>query len=87
VAARAWTNTAESLGIEIRRVPSALGGEGIDRHGGGALVELKGREILFLDPDAPVADRIAVAAGALAGRSELEATYLPPEIRQLIEGA
>ena len=83
---RALLDLAESLGIEIRRVPVGLAGEGGDRHPGGALVKLRGREILFLDPDAPVAERIAVAAGALAGRSDLENTYLPPEIRQLIEG-
>ena len=84
---RALLDIAESLGIEIRRVPVALTGEGSDRHPGGALVKLRGREMLFLDPGAAVADRIAVAAGALAGRSDLENTYLPPEIRQLIDRA
>lgn len=83
---RALLDLAESLGIEVRRVPPALGGEAGGRGGGGSLVKLHGREILFIDPNSPVAERIAVAAGALTGRSELEDTYLPPEIRQLIEG-
>lgn len=72
-------NLAESAGIDIRRAPAG------DDHTGGALVKLRGREILFLDPGASVADRIAVAAAALAGREELQDRFLPPQIRELID--
>jgi len=74
--------TAKSLGIEVRLVDTA--GSGKD---GGALVRLKGREIIFLDVSAPIADRVETVARALAGRNELEQRYLPPEVRQAIEQA
>jgi len=74
---------AESLGITVRRAPSS--GES-DTHPGGALVRLKGAEMLFLDPTAPLEDQIAVAAAALRGRQELADRFLAPEIRQLIDG-
>ena len=85
----ALLDLAESMGIAVRRAPSwALGETGPDAddgHPGGALVRLKGREVLFLDPTAPVADRIAVAAAALRGRPELDSHFLPPAIRELLE--
>ena len=73
---------AESLGIEVRSAPTA-GDSAL--HGGGALVRLKGREILFLDPAAAVCDQIAAAAAALRGRSEIEGKFLPPAIRELLD--
>lgn len=73
---------AESAGITIRRVPSA--GDSSD-HPGGAVVRLKGKELLFLDPTAPLPDQIGVVAAALRGRSEIEQRFLPPEIRELID--
>lgn len=79
---------AESVGIDIRRAPTAVAAEtpgGGSDHPGGALVKLKGKEILFLDPAASVADRIAVVAAALTGRADLQDRYLPPRIRDLIE--
>ena len=77
---------AESLGIDIRQAPSA--GE-LDRqwNPGGALVLLKGKEILFLDSGAAVADQLSALAGALRGRRQLQERFLPPEIRQLIDQA
>lgn len=87
---RSLLDIAESLGMRIRRAPSgteldaAAGGA---EHPGGALVRLRDHEMLFLDPTASVADRIAVVAAALAGRAEIEQMYLPPEIRELIERA
>ncbi len=84
---RALLDLAEGLGIEIRRAPSGVEQAGEGDRPGGALVRLRQREMLFLDPTASVADRIAVAAAALAGRKQLEQMYLPPEVRQLIEGA
>jgi hypothetical protein len=76
---------AESSGIFVRRVASA-GGEGPRR--GGDLVRLKGKEILFLDESASLADQADAVASALAGRGQqLESRYLPPEIRQAIDDA
>jgi hypothetical protein len=73
---------AEEEGIAVRRVPSA--GDAAE-HPGGALVKLKGKEILFLDPTAPLPDQVAVVAACLRGRSGIEQRFLPPEIRQAID--
>ena len=75
---------AEELGIEVRRAPSLFGS--MD-HPGGSLIRLKGKEILFLDPDAPVEDQITVAARALRGRESLQQRFLEPEIRRLLDEA
>ena len=77
----ALIDLAETLGIATRRVSRA--GEGP----GGALVRLKGRELLMLDPASPLADQIAVVAAALKGRPSLDDRFLPPEVRQVIETA
>ena len=79
---RALLDLADSVGIVIRRRPAAE-----TPHAAGALVRLGGREMLFLDPAAAVADRIAAVAAALAGRPEVEDVFLPPEIRRHIEAA
>jgi hypothetical protein len=87
---RSLLDIVESFGIAIRRAPPRGDFAGIgapDDHPGGALVRLRDQEILFLDPTASVADRIAVAAAALAGRREVEEMFLPPEIRELIDHA
>ena len=74
---------AESLGITIRRAPAA---DESGEHPGGALVRLKGRDILFLDPMASPADQISVAAAALRGKyDQLQEKFIPPQIRDLIE--
>jgi len=73
---------AESLGMLIRRAPSA--GENPE-HPGGAYVRLKGQEIIFLDPTATLIDQIGVVAGALSGRQELDSVFIPPELREIIE--
>jgi len=73
----ALIDLAEAMGIEIRRAPPGTGSS--------ALVRLKGKEMLFLDPIAPVADQTSVVAGALAGRAELENRFLPPEIRAQLD--
>jgi hypothetical protein len=75
----ALIDLAEGLGIEIRRAPPGTGSS--------ALIRLKGKEMLFLDPIAPVADQTSVVAEALAGRSELENRFLPPEIRRQLDEA
>ena len=79
----ALADLAESLGMEIRRAPAG------DRDGppGGAVIVLKGRQIVFLDAGATVAERIAVLASALAKRKELDGVFLPPQIRELLDGA
>ena len=74
---------AEQLDIAIRAAPS---GGGSDRPGG-AVVRLRGRQVLFLDPPASDADKVEVVAEALRARDELVEMFLPPEIRELIEGA
>jgi len=82
----ALTDLAESLGIVVRQGPPGGDSAG-SRRPGGALVRLKGVEILFLDPSAAPEDHISVVAGALAGRAELADRFIPPAIRQLIEQA
>ena len=74
---------AEQVGLTVRQVPGPADSD----HPGGALVRLRDREVLFLDPTASIADQVAVAARALRGRAELDQRYLPPELRELIEGA
>ena len=78
----ALIDLAESVGIEIRAAPPS-GAAGEQRPG--ALVRLKGRELLFLDPTATVADQIAVAAAALAGRGELQERFIPPQLREQLD--
>jgi len=72
----------EELGIAVRRVPSA--GDS-DEHPGGAIVRLKGKEILMLDPTASLADQMSAAVAALRGRKEMEERFLTPEIRALLD--
>jgi hypothetical protein len=76
------TDLAESLGMEIRLVPSSRDSP---EHPGGAVVRLKGREILFLDPTAPAADQISAVARALGRHKELDDLFLPPEVRQALD--
>ena len=78
----ALVELAEGLGIPIRRVPAA--GESAE-HPGGAMVRLKGKEVIFLDPTAVLADQVAMMAQCLRGRKEIEDRFLPPELRQLID--
>jgi hypothetical protein len=73
---------ADQLGIEVRRGPAM----GDSTHPGGAVVRLRGREILMIDPSASVEDRIAAAAAALRGREALAEMFLPPVLRELIDG-
>ncbi len=80
----ALIDLAEQLGVTIRRAPAAMdAGE----HPGGASVRLRGAEILFLNPVAPVPDQMHVAVEALRGRPELEDRFLCPDLRTLFEEA
>ena len=67
--------------MTIRRAP------GSEDSPGASLVRLKGKEMLFVDTSAPVADQIAAVASALAGRDELADRFIRPEIRQLLDAA
>ena len=78
----ALLDLAEQVGLTVRQL-SPLPGEGGSP--GGALVRVKGREVLFLDPQASVADQLAVTAAALAGRAELDNRYMPPQLRRIIQ--
>jgi len=70
-----------SFGIEVRLTPAA----GMStEHSAGALIVLKGREILLMDPTAPIAERVVLAADALSGRAEIENCFLKPAIRCLL---
>ena len=76
---------AESLGIAIRPAPPNADPDESEPHSAGALVRLKGREIIFLDTAASLADQLTVVGSALVNRSELQDRFLPPEIRELID--
>lgn len=71
---------AASLGINVREV--SAGSAGVE--GGGALVTLRGEEVLFLDRRAGASEQLAVVASALRGRAELQDMYIPPVLRELL---
>lgn len=73
---------ARQLGVVIRHSPPCDEGG----RGGGSLVRLKGKEIFFLNGDAPVEEQVQSLGRALAARPEIQAMFLPPEIRELIDG-
>lgn len=75
---------AEALGIVIRG--AALGEDSSD-HPGGAVVRLRGKEILFLNSSACLEDRIEALAKALARRPELADRFLPPQVRAVLDDA
>ncbi len=77
----ALLDLAEQIGLTVRALPAM----GESDHPGGALVRLRGREILFLDSTASLADRLDVTVRALAGRAELENRFLPPELRERLD--
>lgn len=78
----AMLDLAEELGLTVRAMP-AVGDDA--EQSAAALVRLKGREVLFLNAQAPVADRLDAVAAALAGREDLQNRFLPPELRERIE--
>jgi hypothetical protein len=77
----ALLDLAEEVGIGIRRAPASSEGQ----HPGGAVVKLRGKEILFLDPSATTTDQVTATAAALRGHPELADRYLRPELRALLE--
>jgi hypothetical protein len=74
---------AQSLNITVRTMPAGMDGQ----HGGGSLVKLRGREIIFLDGSAATTDQVAALAAALRNRPDLENRFLPPEVREEIDKA
>lgn len=67
----------EANGVTIRNEP--LGGNG------GGLCEIKGRQILFVDTQAPSIYTAEICAEALAQAADLENIYIKPQVRQFIE--
>ena len=66
------------LGVEVRQ--EHLGGEG------GGCCTIKGRRVVFVDLDAGVRRRLECCVERLRGLAEVEAMYLSPALRNLIEG-
>jgi len=78
---------AGQLAVDVRRGPLQTAAGDSPVGSGGAVVRLRGRQIVFLDSLSPLADQIAVLASALAGKQELNDRFLRPEIRELIDAA
>ncbi len=72
---------AERLGVEVRY--ERLQG-GPDARGG--LCRVEGKDLILVDEEASVQDRIAVLAGAVA-ELDIEALFLPPALRERIARA
>ena len=75
---------AQSLNVTVRMMPASLEAP---EHGGGSLVRLRGKEIVFLDGSASTADQVSALASALKGKPELENRFLPPEVRDVLDRA
>ena len=67
----------EANGVAIRNEP--LGGSG------GGLCTVKGKQIFFVDTQAPSAEVAALCAAAVARVTDIEKLYIRPQIRQFIE--
>ena len=67
----------EANGVAIRDEP--LGGNG------GGLCAMKGRQIFFVDTQAPSAVVAAMCAQAVPKVVDIEEIYIKPEVRQFIE--
>ena len=76
------TELAEQVGLPVRISPAADATE----HPGGAVVRLRGQDVLFLDPGASTADQLAVLAGALRDHPGLDDRFVKPSLRDIIEG-
>jgi hypothetical protein len=73
---------AARIGVAIRAEPF---GSGL-LAGRGGLCRIRGEFAVVMDSSLPLADKIAVLAGALA-RFDLDAIYVPPLLRARIESA
>ncbi|MBT3279340.1 MAG: hypothetical protein HN909_08995 [Phycisphaerales bacterium] len=74
---------AEEIGISVRRAP-AMGD--LSSRGGG-YVRVGKREMLFLDPAAPVSDQLTIAIEALQHHPEMTDRFLPPQLRALLDAS
>ncbi len=70
---------AARLGVEVRVEPFET-----PAAGAGGLCVLHGRPLVLLDARAPLSDRVQALARAL-GRLDVDAVYMAPEARALIE--
>lgn len=75
---------AQDVGLEVRQVPGS--GEP-DTHPGGAVIRLKGKAVVFLDPSAALPEQIEVLARALRSQPSLQQRFVQPEIRQILDQA
>jgi hypothetical protein len=71
-------------GLELRCEPLASQEDTFQTRGG--LCTLNERRVVFVDPRAPIPERIAALAGALASL-DLGDVFLPPLVRRAIEAA
>jgi hypothetical protein len=71
-------------GIAVRS-ESLVASDGIGSARGG-LCTINERRVVFVDPRAPVPERIAVLAGALTAL-DLSDVFLPPAVRDAVERA
>ncbi len=67
----------EANGITVRNEP--MGGCG------GGLCTVRNQPVVFLDTDAPVTERAAVAGRALNSLIDIQNIYLRPETREFVE--
>jgi hypothetical protein len=80
----ALVELAEQIGLTVRQAPAPMSG---DARPGGSTVRLRGEEIVFLDPQAGVADQVALLGATLKGRPELEEMYLRPYVREALDAS
>lgn len=68
----------EGSGIQIRR--ESMGGTG------GGVCRLKNKTVLFLDIDAPPAEKARQCAEAVIQTTDVDSVYLKPLVRDYIDG-
>ena len=70
---------ARRMGVTVRH--ARLGGTG------GGLARIRGTRQLFIDLDAGPADQLEQTVRALAGVEEIDAVFVRPDVRELIDEA
>lgn len=80
----ALVDLAMEVGLTLRRAPAATGDT---QHPGGAVVELRGRQIVFLNPAAPTRDQIDVLVSVLSRCETLQGRFVRPDLRELLDSA
>jgi hypothetical protein len=70
---------ARRLNVTVRH--ARLGGTG------GGLAKIRGTRQLFIDVDAPPEDQLEQTVRALAGLEEIDAVFMRPDVRELIDEA